>query len=221
MNKMNLQENLKNCLQTIPQEVTLVAVSKMHSIEEIQEVYNAGQRHFGENKVQELKEKADVLPNDIHWHQIGHLQNNKVKYIAPFVYLIHSVDSLDLLKTIDKEAKKNNRIINVLLQLKIAKEDTKFGMDFTLAQKILEEEQTHYPNIKIIGLMGMASFVEDQEQINTEFHTLKDFYDKNSEKYKLSVLSMGMSDDYLIAIECGSTMVRVGSKIFGRRNYAQ
>jgi PLP dependent protein len=194
--------------------VTLVAVSKTKPAEELLELYNMGQRDFGENYVQELTEKHAQLPNDIQWHFIGHLQTNKVKYISPFVSLIHSVDSEKLLSEIDKQAKKNNRVINCLLQVYIANEETKFGLDEKELHELLASNYTNFNNIKIKGLMGMASFTDDREIARTEFKFLKSLFDRYSQ---LSIISMGMSADYKIAIEQGSNMVRIGSLLFGKR----
>ncbi len=217
---MTLAESLENTLKTLPENVTLVAVSKTRTVEEIREMYKAGQKDFGENKVQELTQKQAVLPQDIRWHQIGHLQKNKVKYIAPFVHLIHSVDSEDLLEVIEKEAVKNNRTISILLQIKIAQEETKYGLSFDEALLFLNEKKAgKFPHVSINGLMGMASFTDNQEQVEKEFSSLQQFYLQHKEEFNLSILSMGMSDDYPIAIECGSTMVRIGTKLFGERNY--
>jgi pyridoxal phosphate enzyme (YggS family) len=204
--------------------VKIVAVSKTKTTDQILEIYNAGHRDFGENKVQELSEKAEKLPKDIQWHMIGHLQSNKVKYIAPFIYLIHSVDSVKLLKTIDKEARKNNRIINVLLQVRIAEEDTKFGMEAEDLYEIVEDFNANlYPNVKICGLMGMATFTDDLTQIEREFERLHDIFIEMkvvyfTQAYYFKELSMGMSGDYELAIEHGATLVRIGTLIFGRRN---
>jgi hypothetical protein len=199
-------------------QVTLVAVSKTKPAEDIETLYKLGQHDFGENYVQELVEKEAALPKDIRWHFIGHLQSNKVKYIAPFVHLIHGVDSFNLLKEINKQALKNNRIINCLLQVHIAKEETKFGLDENeLHQLYQSHEFRELKNIHVIGLMGMASFSDDQELVRNEFRNLKKTFDSNAQ---LSTLSMGMSGDYKIAIEEGSTMVRIGSLLFGERNYA-
>lgn len=204
--------------------VTLVAVSKTKPAEDIQALYNLGQRDFGENYVQELVDKQAQLPADIRWHFIGHLQSNKVKYIAPFVHLIHGIDSFKLLKEVNKQAIKNNRIINCLLQVHIAQEETKFGFDEQELMAIDMQELTKLANIKVIGLMGMASFTEDLGKISAEFKLLKTLFDKFSAKLvdsnqQLSTLSMGMSSDYKIAIEEGSTMVRIGSLLFGAREY--
>ena len=215
-----IEANYKEVMQTIPENVQLVAVSKTHPIEKIQEVYNLGQRVFGENKVQELCAKQPELPKDIRWHLIGHLQTNKVKYIAEFVDTIESVDSEKLLKEIDKEAAKHNRKINVLLQVKIAEEDTKSGLEVNECKELyLNYLQGQYPNVEITGLMGMATFTEDEGQIQREFTFLKSLYDKLSLQKPLSVLSMGMSGDYELAIQCGANSVRLGSIIFGQRNY--
>jgi pyridoxal phosphate enzyme (YggS family) len=224
-----IKENLKNILTQIPNSVKLIAVSKTKPIADLQEAYAAGQRDFGENKVQELIEKQPQLPNDIRWHFVGHLQTNKVKYIAPFVHLIHSVDSLKLLKEIDKEAKKNNHIMDCLLEFFIAEEDTKFGLDLSEAEILLSEiveahGRASLQNTRICGVMGMATFTPDTEQIRREFQNLHQIFQTLKDKYfanqpHFCEISMGMSDDYPIAIEEGSTMIRVGSTIFGRRNY--
>ncbi|MGQ3678229.1 MAG: YggS family pyridoxal phosphate-dependent enzyme [Tenacibaculum sp.] len=216
-----IKENLQKIKSTLPENVTLVAVSKTKPIADLQEAYDAGQRIFGENKIQEMVAKYDELPKDIKWHMIGHLQRNKVKYMAHFVDLIHGVDSFKTLKEINKQAKKHNRVINCLLQARIAKEDTKFGLPFTDIEDILaSEEFKELKNVKIVGLMGMATFTDNQEQLQEEFSSLANFFNKNQEKYPdLSILSMGMSGDYELAIQNGSTMVRIGSSIFGVRNY--
>ncbi len=212
-----IKDNLLNIKSQIPENVTLIAVSKTKPNEMLLEAYEAGQRHFGENYVQELVDKETQLPKDIHWHFIGHLQSNKVKYIAPFVYLIHGVDSFSLLKEINKQAQKNNRVIDCLLQIYIAQEETKFGLDIKEALDILNSvEFKELKNIQIKGFMAMASNTENEEQIRKEFKSLKEF-SKQFPNY--SVLSFGMSGDYLLAIEEGSTMIRVGSSIFGERNY--
>lgn len=215
---MSISENIKQLLGTLPDTVRLVAVSKTKPLEDIMEAYNAGQRIFGENKIQEMESKWRELPKDIHWHMIGHVQTNKVKYMASFVSLIHAVDSLKLLKEIDKQAKKNERVIDCLLQIKIAEEESKYGIDEISAVELLtSEEVKSFQNIKIIGLMGMATFTVNEDQIKNEFQKLKKIYDKLKDTHNFKVLSMGMSDDYKIAIENGSTMIRVGSKIFGQR----
>jgi pyridoxal phosphate enzyme (YggS family) len=221
---MSIKENLLKIKSTIPANVTLVAVTKTHPVEKLLDLYEAGHRIFGENKVQELVEKYEVLPKDIEWHLIGHLQTNKVKYIAPFIALIHSVDSWKLLQEIDKQALKHKRTINCMLQIHIANEETKFGLNFQEAADLIHsKELKELKNIKIVGLMGMATNTEDISQISEEFLSLKLFYDNYSKgssfNFQLSVLSMGMSSDYLLAIKNGSTMVRVGSSIFGNRNY--
>ncbi len=217
---MSIELNYQYILSQLPQNVKLVAVSKTNPAEKIKEVYDLGQRAFGENKVQELLEKQPVLPNDVEWHLIGHLQTNKVKYIAGFIAMIESIDSEKLLREIDKEALKNDRKINVLLQVKIAKEETKFGFTVDEAKDIFKNYLNgNYPNIEIKGLMGMASFVDDETQIREEFSILKNLFDELSELKSLETLSMGMSGDFTLAIECGSNSVRVGSAIFGERNY--
>ena len=216
----DITQNLKQFKSELPEEVTLVAVSKTKPNEDLQEAYDAGQRIFGENKIQEMTDKWEALPKDIQWHMIGHVQTNKVKYMAPYVNLIHSADRLKLFKEINKEAKKNERVIDVLLQVKIAEEDSKFGMPPEEAKAFLEENKAAlYPNVNIVGLMGMASFVDDEVQIKREFAQLEKIYNTFKEQYAFSVLSMGMSGDYKLALEHGSTMVRVGSAIFGARNY--
>ena len=218
---MSIQENLKTIETTIPANVTLVAVSKTKPVEDLQEAYAAGMRDFGENKIQEMCDKYEILPKDIRWHMIGHVQTNKVKYMAPFVHLIHGVDSLKLLKEIHKQAEKNNRVIDVLLQQFIADEETKFGLDQEEIQQIMQEEIQHLPNVRVVGLMGMATFTDDEKQIRNEFKTLKSNFDSLKNNFdNLTVLSMGMSGDYQVAIEEGSTMVRIGSSIFGHRNYS-
>lgn len=219
---MSIQENLHKIKASLPANVTLIAVTKTHPVEKLMEVYSAGHKIFGENKVQELSDKQEVLPKDIEWHLIGHLQSNKVKYIAPFVALIHSVDSFKLLAEIDKQAKKNNRIIDCLLQIFIASEETKFGLDFKEAEQLLSGTEIQaLQNIRIVGLMGMASNTSDTAQVKKEFHSLKTFFEsqknQKSSNVQLSLLSMGMSSDYELAIEEGSNMVRVGSAIFGAR----
>lgn len=217
---MSISENLKDIKAGIPRETELVAISKTKPKEAVLEAYDAGQRIFGENKIQEMVWKQEELPKDIRWHMVGHVQRNKVKYIAPFVDLIHAVDSEKLLKEIDKQAKKNNRIIDSLLQIKIAEEDSKFGITIDDAQNILHSEiWKSLENVRVIGLMGMATLTEDQSKIKKEFSFLKSAFDRlKVDQDQFSVLSMGMSGDYKIAIECGSTMVRVGSAIFGERN---
>ena len=219
---MSIQQNLIAIKSALPEHVTLVAVSKTKPVSDLMEAYNAGQRIFGENKIQEMADKWEQMPKDIQWHMIGHVQTNKVKFMAPFVSLIHGVDSLKLLEEINKQAKKNNRVIDVLLQMHIAEEETKFGLDEEELDEIMKQVQHDIEglkNIKIIGLMGMATFTDNQNQIKKEFLHLKSIFDKlNNENYQLNTLSMGMSGDYQLAIECGSTMVRIGSSIFGGRN---
>lgn len=216
-----IKENIVNFKKNIPENVTLVAVSKTKPISDLQEAYDAGQRVFGENKVQEMVEKHDALPKDIEWHMIGHLQSNKVKYMAPFVDLIHGVDSFKTLIEINKQAAKNNRIIKCLLQADIANEETKFGLPFDEIRSILtSKEFEKLENISIVGLMGMATFTEDKQQISNEFASLKQLFDELKNTHpSFEILSMGMSGDYEIAIENGSNMIRVGSAIFGHRNY--
>lgn len=212
--------NYRKILQDLPQHVQLVAVSKTHPPEVIQQVYDAGQRVFGENKVQELTEKAPILPSDIQWHLIGHLQTNKVKYIAQFIDTIQSVDSEKILLEINRQAAKHNRTIKVYLQIKIAAEETKYGLTKQEAQQLFRQYmEGNYPNIEISGLMGMASFTDDTDQIKTEFNSLKEIFDEFSMMKPLQTLSMGMSGDYQMAIACGSNSVRVGSAIFGSRQY--
>ena len=218
-----IEQQIEQINREIPPQVQLIAVSKTKANSAILSAYNVGQRHFGENKVQELCDKCESLPKDIHWHIIGHLQTNKVKYIAPFIHLIHAVDSIKLLIEIDKQAKKHDRNISCLLQFHIAKEDTKFGLSYCEAKEILESSAyLSLENITIIGVMGMASFVEDEEQIVTEFNELADIFKKLKEtffknKEYFKEISMGMSGDYPLAIKAGSTMIRVGSTIFGSR----
>ena len=221
----SIVENLKRIAESLPERVKLVGVSKTKPVEAIEEAYEGGQRVFGENRAQELAEKYEVLPKDIEWHMIGHLQTNKVKYISAFVSLIHGVESLKLLETIDKEGKKHNRIIPCLLQFYVASEETKFGLDMKEAKALLDsEEYKNMKNVQIVGVMGMATNTDDETQIRQEFHHLKVIFDELKESYfagkpEFKELSMGMSGDYMIAVEEGSTMVRVGSSIFGARNY--
>jgi pyridoxal phosphate enzyme (YggS family) len=218
-----LVENLKQIQSNIPKNVTLIAVSKTKPIESIQELYNAGQRVFGENRVQELVEKHEELPKDIKWHLIGHLQRNKVKYIAPFVEMIHSTDSERLLDEINLQAKKTNRKINVLLQFFIAQEETKFGFDWVEIQDLFSRRAPEsFDSIEFCGVMGMATFSDDESQVRNEFKKLKQIFDQLKQTYFLgstsfSEISMGMSGDFQMAIEGGSTMVRVGSSLFGKR----
>lgn len=214
---MSISDNIKHITAQLPEQVTLVAVSKTKPNEMLLEAYNAGQRDFGENYVQELVDKETQLPKDIRWHFIGHLQSNKVKYITPFVYLIHGVDSFSLLKEINKQASKNNRVIDCLLQIYIAQEETKFGLDFNEASEILNSNEfKELKNIAIKGFMAMASNTADTEQIRKEFQSLKNF---STQYPDLKILSFGMSGDFQLAIQEGSTMIRVGSSIFGERNY--
>ncbi len=213
---MTIASNLKAIQSSLANKVTLVAVSKTKPNTAILEAYQAGQRIFGENKVQELAQKAEELPKDIAWHMIGHLQTNKVKFIAPFVSLIHGVDSLKLLKEINKRAEQNNRIIDCLLQVHIATETTKFGFGINEVESALNEAK-QFKNIKIVGLMGMATFTDDTQQVAEEFKSLKTVFDSIKNDH-ITTLSMGMSGDYKLAIEQGSTMIRVGSAIFGHRN---
>lgn len=216
-----MRDNYYRTKEQIPENVELVAVSKTHPPEMILEAYHLGQKVFGENKVQELMEKYPVLPKDIKWHLIGHLQTNKVKYIAEFIDTIQSVDSEKILREIDKQAGKHQRKIKVLLQVKIAEEDTKTGMETSEAEELfMKYLQGEFPNVEITGLMGMATFTDDKEQVKREFSFLKRFFDKLSLHQKLETLSMGMSDDFPIAIECGANSVRVGSAIFGSRSYS-
>lgn len=221
---MSIAKNLLEVQNSIPKNTTLIAVSKTKPVEAILEAYKAGQRIFGENKIQEMVEKYHELPKDIEWHMIGHLQSNKVKFMAEFVNLIHGVDSLKKLKEINKQALKHNRTINCLLQIKIAREDSKFGLSINEAENLLKSDDLQtLKNINITGFMGMASFTENETIIRTEFKTLKNFLNSSkiytSFNFKPVTLSMGMSGDYKIAIEQGSTMIRVGSAIFGIRNY--
>ncbi|WP_338408316.1 YggS family pyridoxal phosphate-dependent enzyme [uncultured Flavobacterium sp.] len=213
---MSIAQNLLKIKSSLPENVTLVAVSKTKPIPDLMKAYDAGQRIFGENKIQEMAEKWEAMPKDIEWHMIGHVQTNKVKFMAPFVSLIHGVDSLKLLQEINKQAQKNNRIIDCLLQIYIAKEENKFGLDEEELNSLLASAAfQEMKNIRIVGLMGMATFTDNQNQIRKEFTHLKSIF------YKLAPLpktiSMGMSGDYQLAIECGSTMVRIGSRIFGGR----
>ena len=220
---MSIQNNLQHIISTIPEQVTLVAVSKTKPTSDIMEAYECGQRVFGENKIQELAEKYEALPKDIQWHMIGHVQTNKIKYMSDFVSLIHGVDSFKLLKEINKQGKKCNRIINCLLQIKIAEEDSKFGMTSDDASRILQSKEfSELKNVCVTGVMGMATFTDNEQQIKSEFSFLKTTFDKlkqlKTSNCQLQIVSMGMSDDYPIAIDCGSTMIRVGSRIFGERN---
>jgi hypothetical protein len=222
---MYITENINSIKKNLPDIVQLVAVSKTKPNADILEAYNSGHKIFGENKVQDLVRKFEELPKDIDWHFIGHPQTNKVKYIAPFIRLIHGVDSIKLLKTIDKEASKNNRQIACLLQFHIAEEDTKFGLSLSEAREMLESKEfKSFQNVVVTGVMGMATYTENFEQVRNEFRMLKTIFNTLKNEYFSDVksfteISMGMSDDYLIAVEEGSTIIRVGSKIFGKRNY--
>ncbi|MCG6186715.1 YggS family pyridoxal phosphate-dependent enzyme [Maribellus maritimus] len=222
---MDIAKKISEIKQTLPEEVKLVAVSKTKPNEDILVVYHSGHRIFGENKVQDLTKKYEELPKDIEWHFIGHLQRNKVKYIAPFVYLIHGVDSVKLLKEINKQGARNKRIISCLLQFHIAEEETKFGLSVEEAKELLSSKQYRaFENIQIKGVMGMATYTENEEQVAKEFRMLKNIFNTLKNEYfsdskDFCEISMGMSDDYLLAVKEGSTMVRIGSKIFGARNY--
>ena len=216
---MSIKNKLQNIKLNLPKNITLVAVSKTKPVELLNEAYDQGQRIFGENKVQEMVDKFEKMPKDIKWHMIGHLQTNKVKYIASFVSLVHGVDSLKLLKEINKQATKHNRTIDCLIQIKIATEDTKFGMSLNDLQLLLKSDEFKtLDNIRIKGLMGMASFTTDNHQIESEFKYLKSIFDQIKKKYSdIEILSMGMSNDYKLATKYGSNMVRIGSHIFGSR----
>lgn len=219
---MSIQENYNTIKSQLPAHVQLVAVSKTHPVSAIQEVYDLGQRVFGENKVQEVMEKYPLLPKDIQWHLIGHLQTNKVKYIAEFIDTIQSVDSEKLMLEINKEAAKYDRKIKVLLQVKIAEEESKFGLETNEARALFQKyTDGAFSNIEVTGLMGMATFTEDEQQIRKEFSILKSLFDELNKQKSLQTLSMGMSDDFPIAIECGANSIRVGSAIFGRRDYTK
>lgn len=220
---MSVAENLKKIAQTIPAHVQLVAISKTKPVDVVMEAYHAGQRVFGENKVQEMVAKYEAMPKDIQWHLVGHLQTNKIKYIIPFVSLIHSVDSQKLLEAIDKESGKKERVVDCLLQVHIAQEETKFGFDRDeLLSLVNSGALASYCNVRVVGLMGMASFTDDEAQVRSEFRGLRQLFLEMQPIFgeQFTQLSMGMSGDYLLAIEEGSTMVRVGSSIFGERNYA-
>ncbi|QGY45507.1 YggS family pyridoxal phosphate-dependent enzyme [Maribellus comscasis] len=222
---MDIAKKISEIKQTLPEEVKLVAVSKTKPNEDIMVAYSSGHKVFGENKVQDLTKKYEELPKDIEWHFIGHLQRNKVKYIAPFVYLIHGVDSVKLLKEINKQGAKNKRIISCLLQFHIAEEETKFGLSVEEAKELLSSEQYKaFENIQIKGVMGMATYTENESQVAKEFRMLKNIFNTLKNEYfsdtkDFCEISMGMSDDYSLAVKEGSTMVRIGSKIFGARNY--
>ena len=220
-----IKENLETIKATLPESVTLVAVSKTKPVSDIQEAYDAGHRVFGENYPQEMRDKHEVLPQDIQWHFIGHLQTNKIKYIIPYVTLIHSIDTANLLEAVNKEAKKHARVVDCLLQFHIAQEETKFGLNVDEARQLLDSEAFKaMENVRICGVMGMATFTDDEVEVRKEFKHLKGIFDILKTQYFANQpwfkeISMGMSEDYLIAIEEGATMVRVGSKIFGARNY--
>lgn len=221
---MSIAQNLLQIKSHLPNHVTLVAVSKTKPVADLLEAYNAGQRIFGENKIQEMTEKWEQMPKDIQWHMIGHVQTNKVKFMAEYVSLIHGVDSLKLLQEINKQALKHHRVIDCLLQIYIADEETKFGLDENeLVELLTSNEFKELQNIRIVGLMGMATFTDNQNQIKEEFEHLKEIFDNTNKlgtlNLKLETLSMGMSGDYKLAMDCGSTMVRIGSSIFGNRNY--
>ena len=216
---MSIRDNILKIKEEIGDEAKLVAVSKTRSTKEINDAYNSGQKIFGENRVQEIVEKQKLLPDDIEWHMIGHLQKNKVKYITNFISLIHSLDRISLAKEIDKYAKKSNRKIDCLIQLKISSEETKFGLDISHLEDFFSEVKK-YNNINLVGLMGMASFTKEKEKIIDEFNKIKELYDKMKLKNSnLKILSTGMSDDYKLSLENGSNMIRLGSKIFGKRDY--
>ena len=220
-----IRENLEKIRATLPETVILVAVSKTKPVSDLQEAYDAGQRIFGENHALEMRDKHEALPKDIQWHFIGHLQTNKIKYIIPFVTLIHSIDSANLLEAVNKEASKHGRVVDCLLQFHIALEETKFGLDLDEARQLLDSEALRQmQNVRICGVMGMATFTDDEAEIRKEFKHLKTIFDMLKTDYfadqpQFKEISMGMSDDYPIAVEEGATLVRVGSKIFGARNY--
>jgi len=220
-----IKENLEKIRSELPKTVTLVAVSKTKPVSDLQEAYDAGQRIFGENHALEMRDKHEVLPADIQWHFIGHLQTNKIKYIIPFVTLIHSIDSANLLDAVNKEAAKHNRVVDCLLQFHIAQEETKFGLDMTEALQLLDSETfKQMQNVRICGVMGMATFTNDEDEVRKEFKHLKEIFESLKSDYfanqpQFKEISMGMSEDYPIAVEEGATLVRVGSKIFGARNY--
>ena len=220
-----IQENLEKIRATLPEGVTLVAVSKTKPISDVQEAYDAGQRVFGENHALEMRDKHEALPKDIQWHFIGHLQTNKIKYIVSYVTLIHSIDSANLLEAVNKEAAKHDRVVDCLLQFHIAQEETKFGLDLDEARQLLDSEAfKQMKNVRICGVMGMATFTDNMEQVRQEFQHLKQIFDVLKKTYfadqpQFKEISMGMSDDYPVAVEEGATMVRVGSKIFGARTY--
>lgn len=222
---MSISENIDLVKAKLPTQVQLVAVSKTKPVEMLMEAYNHGQRAFGENKVQEMTAKYEAMPKDIEWHFIGHLQTNKIKYMASFVHLVHGVDSFKLLKAINTEARKASRVISCLLQFHIAEEETKFGLSWEEAEEMLQSEEfASLENVKVCGVMGMATYTDDEAQVRKEFATLKNYFDRLKADYfstndDFKTISMGMSGDYLLAIEEGSTMVRIGSTIFGERQY--
>jgi len=220
---MSISKNLNSIKSQLPEHVTLVAVSKTKPVSALMEAYQAGQRIFGENKIQEMVEKHEQMPKDIQWHMIGHVQRNKVKYMASFVSLIHGVENFKTLKEINKQAKKHNRVIDCLIQIKIASEDSKFGMSTNDASDILQSNEfSELKNMNVVGVMGMATFTDNQEQIKKEFTQLKTTFNQLKPLHsELDIISMGMSGDYQLAIDCGSNMIRVGSSIFGERNYKQ
>ena len=215
---MSIADNILRFRESIPPHVTLVAVSKTKPVADLMEAYEAGQRIFGENKIQEMTEKWEEMPKDIQWHMIGHVQTNKVKFMAPFVSLVHAVDRIKLLKEINKQALANDRVIDVLIQVKIAREDSKFGMAVDDVISLFQsKELDNYPNVNVVGLMGMATFTDDQRQVQAEFELLEGLFLRFRESANLTILSSGMSGDYKLAIDNGSTMIRVGSSIFGAR----
>jgi pyridoxal phosphate enzyme (YggS family) len=215
---MSIAENILRFRENIPSHVTLVAVSKTKPVSDLMEAYETGQRIFGENKIQEMTDKWEEMPKDIEWHMIGHVQTNKVKFMAPYVSLIHAVDRLKLIKEVNKQAKANDRVIDILIQIKIAREDSKFGMNVQDAVKLFEENTLeNYPHVNVVGLMGMATFTDNQDQIAAEFELLEGLFLRFRESANLTILSSGMSGDYKLAIDKGSTMIRVGSSIFGAR----
>ncbi|WP_405251875.1 YggS family pyridoxal phosphate-dependent enzyme [Dokdonia sp. Asnod3-C12] len=215
---MSIAENILRFRENIPSHVTLVAVSKTKPVSDLMEAYETGQRIFGENKIQEMTDKWEEMPKDIEWHMIGHVQTNKVKFMAPYVSLIHAVDRLKLIKEVNKQAEANDRVIDILIQIKIAREDSKFGMNVQDAVKLFEENTLeNYPHVNVVGLMGMATFTDNQDQIAAEFELLEGLFLRFRESANLTILSSGMSGDYKLAIDKGSTMIRVGSSIFGAR----
>ena len=215
---MSIAENILRFRENIPSHVTLVAVSKTKPVADLMEAYETGQRIFGENKIQEMTDKWEEMPKDIQWHMIGHVQTNKVKFMAPYVSLIHAVDRLKLIKEVNKQAEANNRVIDILIQIKIAREDSKFGMDLQDAVKLFEENTLdNYPHVNVVGLMGMATFTDNEDQVSAEFELLEGLFLRFRESANLTTLSSGMSGDYKLAIDHGSTMIRVGSSIFGAR----